>query len=71
MNNFYFMLDSKTNASPVALNISTFFNKLKSSETTYTFEELTLNKLNINKELVIDNNSYNIETLLLLNIKLN
>jgi len=66
------MLDSTINSSPVHLNISTFFNKLKSEKNIFTFDELILNKLNINKELVLDNGkSYNLETLLLLNVKLN
>lgn len=72
INNFYFMLDSKINSSPLNLNISSFFNKLKSEKNIFTFEELILNKLNINKEIVLDNGkNYNLETLLLLKIKLN
>lgn len=75
LNNFYFMLDSKINSSPVKLETSTFFEKLKSKEESFTFEELILNKLNINKEIILDNNKdkiskYNLETLKLLNIKL-
>lgn len=69
LNNFYFMLDSKINSSPLNLNMSTFFNQLKSKGNTNTFEELVIGKLNINKDIVVDTKTYNLETLLLLNIK--
>lgn len=70
LNNFYFMLNSKLNLAPVELNIKNFFNKLKTNKNKFTPAELTLNKLNVNKTVVVNNNSYNLETLLLLNIKL-
>ena len=63
------MLDSNINANPVKLNMSTFFNKLKDNSEANTFNNLTLSKLNVNKAIVVDNNAYNINTLLLLNIK--
>ena len=70
INNFYFMLDSKINSAPTELSMLSFFNKLKTEKNTFTSEELTLNKLNVNKDIIINNNSYNLETLLLLNVKL-
>ena len=70
INNFYFMLNKKINANPVKLNMLNFFNKLKTERTSFSVNELVLNKLNVNKDVMINNNSYNLETLLLLNIKL-
>ncbi len=70
INNFYFMLNEKINANPVKLNMLNFFNKLKTERTSFSVNELVLNKLNVNKDVIINNNSYNLETLLLLNIKL-
>lgn len=70
INNFYFMLDSNINSNAKNLDISTFFSKLKTSSEKNTFVELTLNKLNLDKAIVVDNNVYNLNTLLLLNVKL-
>jgi hypothetical protein len=70
INNFYFMLDSNINSNAKNLDISTFFSKLKTSSEKNTFVELTLNKLNLDKAIVVDNNLYNLNTLLLLNVKL-
>ena len=69
LNNFYFMLNSNINSNPVSLNMSTFFNQLKSNDNN-SFEQLTINKLNVNKEIIVDSTTYNLNTLLLLNIKL-
>lgn len=70
VNNFYFMLDKKINSNALSLNMSMFFNKLKESNEVNTFKELTISKLNLDKCIIVDSNSYNINTLLLLNIKL-
>jgi hypothetical protein len=64
------MLDSNINSNAKNLDISTFFSKLKTSSEKNTFVELTLNKLNLDKAIVVDNNVYNLNTLLLLNVKL-
>lgn len=70
VNNFHFMLDSKINSNAIKLDMSTFFNKLKTSKDNTTFAHLILSKLNLHKEIVLESTTYNLNTLLLLNIKL-
>ena len=70
VNNFYFMLDKKINSNALSLNMSMFFNKLRENNEVNTFKELAVSKLNLDRCVVVDSNSYNINTLLLLNVKL-
>ena len=70
VNNFYFMLDKKINSNALSLNMSMFFNKLRENNEVNTFKELAVSKLNLDRCVVVDSNSFNINTLLLLNVKL-
>jgi len=49
VNNFYFLLNSKLNNSPISLDINTFLDKLKSSKNEVTFEKLITSE-NLNRE---------------------
>lgn len=70
LNNFYFMLNSNLNTN--AIKFPTFIKKPVvnfGDNNDFHSADIILNKLNINKDVVVNTNSYKIETLLLLGIK--